>query len=94
MAVPVIEKDCTVRTANTTYSVQANPPLVIAVDRNTGEEVHTAGDAAHSLYDEIKDLTEESEEAVESGLERAGNLIRRMVGAKPDDDEDAPPDAA
>lgn len=49
-----IEKDTVVKVDGDSYAVQADPPLVIHT-MSSGEEVHHAGDDAHSIWDRLQE---------------------------------------
>ncbi len=54
MAEETVLPDTTIETDTHSHSVQSNPPLIISKDKITGEEVHSTGEEAMSLWEQIK----------------------------------------
>lgn len=59
-----IDKDCTINTDTHSYSVQREPPLIIATEKASGIEEHFAGDQAEVLWTKIRDILTATHEQI------------------------------
>lgn len=66
---PAALPDTTVSSDTHSYSVQSSPPLVIATDKESGEEVHHQGSDAFTFWEEIKHLYDEAKSAMQKEVE-------------------------